>query len=347
MSVRKRRKDNYSKIICYIMAISIFFIMIYCVNYILNNSESIGENELDNKSKASMEERIEIEYPTEASYPVIEYPDNTGEIKSFGEDIVSKSGVLINVTDNKIVAGRNAEKKIYPASMTKIMTLIVAVENMDSLDDTFTMTHELIAPLVDAEASRAGFEVGETVTVEDMIYGAVLPSGADATVGLAVKLCGSEEAFVDLMNEKVEYMGLKNTHFCNTSGLHDENHYSTPVEIGMIMEYAMQIDLCRKVLSTYQYTTSSTPQHPKGIPLESTMFGRMYGDEVVGASIEGGKTGYTDEAQNCLATFGKKGGKEYVTVTSLSYDYWLSIHDAFNIYANYIEPKTEINITPE
>lgn len=344
MSVRKRRKKNYSKLVLYVLAGSIFLIVLYCTYYIVSDSEKSGENTING---GILEDQIAIDYPDEPDYPHIEYPENTGDIKPFGEDIVSKSGVLVDVTDNKIVAGRNAEKKIYPASMTKVMTLIIAVENMESPDDTFTMTHELIAPLIDAEASRAGFEVGETVTVMDMIYGAVLPSGADATVGLAVKLCGSEEEFVKLMNEKAEYMGLKNTHFCNTSGLHDENHYSTPVEMAMIMEYAMQNELCREVLSTYQYTTSSTPKHPKGIPLESTMFGRMYGDEVVGAQIEGGKTGYTDEAEHCLVTFGKKGGKEYVTVTSLTSDAWSSIYDAFDIYANYIEPKTEIVITPE
>lgn len=346
MAVKRKRRVNYMRIFYVVMAFLIILLMIYGVSLILKSSDT-EETYKEALENSADREQIVIEYPTEPQYPKIDYPDNSGEITKFGNDITSKAGVLINVTDNKIVAGRDQEKVIYPASMTKVMTLIVAVENMESLDDTFTMTQEILEPLVDADASRAGFEVGETVTIKDMLYGAVLPSGADATVGLAVKLCGSEENFVKLMNDKAEYLGLENTHFMNTSGLHDKNHYTTSVEMAMIMEYAMQNELCREVLSTYQYTTSRTREHPEGIKLESTMFGRMYGDEVEGALIEAGKTGYTDEAQNCLVTYGTKGGKEYVSVTSLSYDYWLTIHDAFNIYANYIEPKSEINIVAE
>lgn len=347
----KKSNTGYQKLIYYVMSAMIVVLMIYGVSAILNDKpEKIPEKSSENSAAESVsktEQQIAIEYVTEPpQYPKISYPDNSN-ITPFGEDIVSKSGVLVNITDNTIVAGRDAEKLIYPASMTKIMTLIVAAENMQSPDDTFTITEQIIAPLVEAEASRVGFDPGETVTVRDMLYGAALPSGADATVGLAMKICGSEEAFVELMNEKAKFMGLENTHFCNTSGLHDEKHYSTPVEMAMIMEYAMKNELCREVLSTYQYTTSKTPQHPQGIKLESTMFGRMYGNEVQGAQIIAGKTGYTDEAQNCLAAYGTKGGKEYISVTALSYDYWLTIHDAFNVYANYILPKTEINITPE
>ena len=346
MSGDGRKKEiSGIRVLCIFLAFLIIALLLAGVKMIFRTEKS--EQRIAGENGSWAEESIIIENPTEKPVIKIKYPENPGNVTLFGGDIVSKAGVLINVSDNTIVAGRDENKIIYPASMTKIMTLIVAAENISSLDDTFTMTHEILEPLVDADASRAGFEENETVTMEDMLYGAVLPSGADATVGLATAISGSEEGFVDLMNDKVSEMGLENTHFINTSGLHDKNHYSTPVEMAMIMEYAMKDELCRKILSTYQYTTSKTKEYPDGILLESTMFGRMYGDEVTGALIEGGKTGYTDEAENCLATFGTKGGKEYVSVTVLSYDYWLTIHDAFNIYANYIEPKSEIIIKAE
>ncbi len=107
--------------------------------------------------------------------------------------------------------------------------------------------------------------------------------------------------------------------------------------MAVILEYALQNDLCRKVLSTYQYTTSRTKEHPQGILLESTMFSRMYGDEVEGVQIEGGKTGFTDEAENCLASFAVKDGHEYIAVTAGSYDYWLTVYDAFELYGNYLD----------
>lgn len=294
---------------------------------ITSSINSISEN-----LSAEIEEITE-----EMTYPTVEYPEIDNESIEFGDKIVSKYGVLVDVSENKIIAQREADKIIYPASMTKIMTLIVAAENMNSIDDRFTMTYEILHPLMEADASITGFEEGETVTVEDMLYGTVLPSGADAAIGLAERISGSEVNFVKLMNEKAEVLGLKHTHFTNTSGLHDENHYSTATEMAVILEYALQNDLCRKVLSTYQYTTSRTKEHPQGILLESTMFSRMYGDEVEGVQIEGGKTGFTDEAENCLASFAVKDGHEYIAVTAGSYDYWLTVYDAFELYGNYLD----------
>ena len=217
-----------------------------------------------------------------------------------------------------------------------MMTLIVAVENMESPDDTFTMTYDILNPLINEDASLAGFEENETITIKDMLYGAILPSGAEATVGLAEAIAGSETNFVRMMNEKAEEMGLKNTHFTNTSGLHDDNHYSTALDMAVILEYALQNDLCREILSTYQYTTSKTKEHPKGILLESTMFSRMYGDEVENVTIEGGKTGFTSEAQHCMASFAIKNNKEYIVVTAMEDDKWGSVYDAFDIYEQYL-----------
>lgn len=349
MSERKRpvrRRVNYFRIFYVAMIFLIFILMIYGVAKILNTSEK--ESEFDPVVAEKTAEKIYIELETQVpTMPPVDKPSESEDYTELGEDIVSEIGLIVNVTDNEIIAGKNAQSRIYPASMTKIMTLIVGVENMTSMNDTFTMTDEILAPLVAADASRAGFEDGEIVNVRDLLYGTVLPSGADATVGLAIKLCGSEEAFVELMNKKAEEMGLENTHFENSSGLHHENHYTTPVEMAMILEYAMNSDICRDILSTYQYTTSSTQQHPEGIELHSTMFSKMYGNEVQDAQIMGGKTGFTDEAGHCLATFGTKNGKEYITITGKSYSAWKSIYDAFNLYALYITPQTEIVVNPE
>lgn len=331
--MNRKRRVSVPHVLYTFLGLVIIVCLIIGVHFIIN-PEDISSSVAENSENVP----IEVEPVTEeATYPEIAYPDSYEYAKKFDEKVVSKYAVLVDVDNNRIAAGRKEDQRIYPASMTKIMTLIVVVENMDSLDDTFTMTYDILNPLINENASIAGFKEGETITVQDMLYGAVLPSGADATVGLAEYISGSEEEFVKLMNEKAKSMGLKNTHFMNTSGLHDNDHYSTVTEMAMILEYAMQNELCRKILSTYQYTTSKTKEHPKGILLESTMFSRMYGDEVEGVMIEGGKTGYTDEAENCLASFAVKDGHEYVAVTAGSYDYWLTIYDAFEIYGNYID----------
>ncbi len=262
-------------------------------------------------------------------------------------DVESKYGILINIDDNAVVADKNGDEKIYPASMTKVMTLIVAAENIEDVDSTFTVTAEIIDPLVAEEASRAGFEPNETVTLNDLLYGAILPSGADATIALAEYVAGSESDFVALMNEKANKMGLKNTHFMNSSGLHDEYHYSTPHEMALIMQYAMENELCKKVLSTYTYTTTATAQHPEGIELYSTMFSRMYGNEAVGVNIIAGKTGYTTEGGNCLVSYAETtDGKKYILVTTDAEGSYRPIYDAIEAYAQYVGDG-ETNITIE
>ena len=256
-------------------------------------------------------------------------------------DISSKNGILVSLDSNEIVAQKNGNKKIYPASMTKVMTLLVAAENATSLDDTFTYTAELIDPLFLEGATMAGFKHDETVTVRDMIYGTVLPSGADAATGLAIKTAGSVEAFVALMNEKAKELGLENTHFVNTSGLHDPNHYSTCYDMAVIMKAAMENDVCREVLTAIDYTTSATPQNPEGIHLASTMFQKIYGNEAENVEILAGKTGYTSEAGCCLVSFAQNiNGKSFILVSSQAGSQWGGIYDAIYTYAKYAGTKT-------
>ena len=241
---------------------------------------------------------------------------------------------------------------MYPASMTKMMTLIVAAEHAENLDDTFEMTTAITDPLFLENASVAGFLNGEQVTLRDLMYGLILPSGADCAVALALYTAGSEAAFADMMNEKVAELGLKNTHFMNPTGLHDENQYSTCHEIALILEYALRDDFMRTVLSTYKYTTEKTPQHPDGITLYSTMQSRMYGNEAPGMFILGGKTGYTTEAGTCLASYAVKYDKDtekeddlksktpgYIFVSAHGGNVWAPIFDAINMYATVVDPN--------
>lgn len=262
--------------------------------------------------------------------------DRTAEMdKNF---VTANNSLLIDADTGEILGRHSSKLKIYPASMTKVMTLLVAVENLDNaqLSDTYPMTYELLAPLVEANASRVGFEVDEVVTVKDMLYGLILPSGADAAVGLCNYIAGSEENFVRLMNDKAEELGLTETHFMNSSGLHDKNHYTTCIEMSMIMKAAMNEPLCREILSTYTYTTSSTEQHPDGIVLYSNMFSRMYGTEVEGVTITSGKTGYTDEAGQCLVSYAEKGEHNYILVIAGDYERYQAVYSTFYAYENYL-----------
>lgn len=294
-------------------------------------SGEIADNSEDNNAANDDNAEDDNALSNAVKYP--EKAENYTELTS--AELLSPYIAVIDVTNNKLVAGRNAETRIYPASMTKVMTLIVAVENVKSMDDKFTMTSEIIDPLYRDSASRAGFEPGEEVTARDLMYGLILPSGADGAVGLAQMIAGSEDAFVELMNKKCEELGLKNTHFTNTSGLHNENHYTTPVEMAMILEYAMNNETCAKILSTYQYTTEITEKHLEGILLTSTMFSRMYGNEVPGVEIKAGKTGYTQEAKHCLVSYAESDGNKYIAVTAGAEGKWNVIYDDFKLYGDF------------
>lgn len=274
----------------------------------------------------------------------VEYAVRTDATASFSSDRTFANGILIDLESGTVIADRGGDERIYPASMTKIMTLIVAAEQVESLDETFTMTAEITDPLYLANASVAGFSVGEKVTVRDLIYGLILPSGGDGALGLAYHIAGGEEAFAELMNAKAKELGLKNTHFTNCTGLHDDKHYSTCHEIGLMLEYAIRDEFMREVLTTYRYTTEKTAEHPDGIELVSTLLSRMNGDESGTLFVQGGKTGYTTEAKNCLASFAtelvkgvseeslKRQTTRYILVTAGSPDKWDPVFDAIEIY---------------
>lgn len=266
-----------------------------------------------------------------------EYASKSGSYIDITDDAVRTPYVaLLDVDNNTIIAGRSSEETIYPASMTKIMTLIVAAENLDDMSRKYQFSNDLLYPLYLAQASVAGFASDEIVTVKDLLYGMVLPSGADAAVALAQLVAGSEEEFAELMNEKCRELGLTHTHFTNATGLYDEQQYTTPTEMAMIMKYAMEDTVCAEVLSTFQYTTEKTSQHPDGILLTSTMFSRMYGTEVEGVTITAGKTGYTDEARNCLVSYAVKGDRHFICVTAYASNKWHCVFDSFEIYGNYL-----------
>lgn len=249
----------------------------------------------------------------------------------------AKYAIIIDKRDNTIVAQRNIHTRTYPASTTKIMTLIVAVENAKNLEDTFVMTQEIADFVFSSQASTAGFKVGETVTVKDLMYATILPSGADGAIGLAEKIAGSEEEFVKLMNEKVDELGLQNTNFTNVVGLHHKDNYSSVYDMAIILDYALKNPLCKEILSQYQHTTEKTAEHPDGILLSSTLFSNMYGTEPETATIYGGKTGFVNESGYCIASYGmaNESGNEYIIVTFSNSARWPAFFGQIDLYKKF------------
>ena len=279
----------------------------------------------------------EPEPEPEPEQPALTLAQASENTRTLDLELYSSSAVLVDVQSGTVLAEKGMDEKIYPASMTKVMTLLVAAENLPDLDATFTMTQAIIDPLYLAGASMAGYVNGETVTMRDLLYGAVVPSGAEATEALAQAVAGSEEAFVAMMNEKAAALGLTNTHFMNTSGLHDENHYSTVREIALILQAALENETCTEILSAENYRASETEQHPDGLAMTNKFLYRVHHEYALnGAEITAAKTGYTAEAMNCCASAGKTpDGRSVICVTANAWTGEFCIEDHIALYTKY------------
>ena len=247
--------------------------------------------------------------------------------------INSSHALLMQAKGGKVIGEIGGDERIYPASLTKMMTAIVAIEELRSLDQEITLTADMFAELYARDATQAGFQPDETVRAIDLLYGVLLPSGAECCIGLANAIAGSEENFVELMNKKAARIGMDNTHFCDTTGLHDPEHYSTVHDMAILLKYAIRNDDFREIIESPWHSTPGTNIHPGGITYYSTMFNALPDPNVTGGRILGGKTGYTNEAGLCLASFAEIDGREYILVTAGAMSGSAShVQDAVTIY---------------
>lgn len=264
--------------------------------------------------------------------------ERTAQTAQLGAEYSSTYAVVIDLQEGTVLAERDAQAVINPASMTKVLTLLVAAEHLaDRLDETFTMTIDITDYCFINGCSVVGLDVGETVSVRELLYGCILPSGADASLGLAMMAAGSHEAFVELMNEKLAELGLSETaHFTNCVGLYDENHHCTVYDMAMILKAAMDNPLCREILNARTYETLPTEAHPEGQILSNWFLRRIEDKDTGGINVVAGKTGYVVESGNCAASCGETpDGSRYICVTGNAGSGWLAIYDHAALYKTY------------
>lgn len=285
------------------------------------------------------------EEPEPAAYTV------TADTVQLGEDLPSAYAVLIDLENREILAEKGADTVIYPASMTKILTVLVAAEAVSEadLDETFSMTREITDYCYVNGCSVVGLMVDETVTVRELFYGTVLPSGADAAMGLATYVAGSHEAFVDMMNDKLEELGLSDTaHFTNCVGLFDEAHVCTVSDMAAILEAAMNNDLCREVLSAHTYETAPTADHPEGQVLSNWFLRRIEDQDTGDLEVMGAKTGYVVQSGNCAASWAQRAdGRRFLCVTADASSSWRAIYDHAELYKTYCASPENAGQTEE
>ena len=297
-----------------------------------------GEPNMAGAEGEITETEISVSEPQQEK-PFYSFAVTPDTVTIYDEEVISTNAILVDESADIIIAAKGADERIYPASMTKVLTVLVAAEQIkeEDLDDIFTMTLEITDYAYVNDCSSVGFLNGEEVTVRDLFYGTVLPSGGDAALGLATYIAGSHEAFVDMMNAKLEELGIADSaHFTNCIGLYNEDHYCTAYDMAVIMKAAMQNELCREFLSAHIYTTAPTEQHPDGITV-SNWFLRRIEDKETGGEVLCAKTGYITQSQNCAVSYGIfADGTPYICVTVGSTSVWRCIYDHVEIYTRYI-----------
>ena len=225
-------------------------------------------------------------------------------------DIKSEHAILIQLDEEKVLYEKNSEIEVPMASLTKLMTALVAIENIKELEEEITISKEDLKGLQEANAAVAGFRINQNVTYRDLLYGLLLPSGADAAAALTRTVFSSKTEFINKMNEKASSLGLNHTHFVNATGLDEPNHYSTAKEMSIIFKSALQNPELKKIIETDRYTMSDN-----SFSVMSTITKNIQRNHLKLDYLTGGKTGTTDNAGLCLASIANYNGVNYMLVT--------------------------------
>ncbi|MCR4963774.1 MAG: D-alanyl-D-alanine carboxypeptidase [Firmicutes bacterium] len=223
---------------------------------------------------------------------------------AYALELTAKSAILVDAANGKVLYSQNPDEQLPVASTTKVLTALIVLENVSDLKQTVTLPDDF----VNVGESGIYLQAGETHTYEDLLYAMLLRSANDAAQALAISVAGSEEAFVDLMNQRSRELGLQNSHWANPHGLEAEGHYSCARDLAVIAREALKNEVFNTIVSTYSWT----------IPWENNEYDRVvYNHNQFLSSYEGAdgvKTGYTSQAGNCLISSATRNGMRLIGV---------------------------------
>lgn len=279
------------------------------------------------------------------STPTTAYAQSPTTAYQTQEDLISVQNImmyssnylLMDMESGQVLTQKNGYSKIHPASITKVLTLITALEMLESqnvsLKETYTIPAEVVDDLTSI-ASVAGFEGGDTVTIEDILYAIILPSGADATRAISMRLTQDPEGLAQHMNATAAKIGMKDSNFLNTSGLDEDDHLSTPYDLALLVQYAMKNKTFAKIYSTVTYTTSPTPTAPNGIELVNRSLEAAHDKGFT--DLYGAKSGYTEMAERSLSSVAKRGDSHLIFISTNAPNedlLFTNVIDAINVYS--------------
>lgn len=359
MKKYKRKDSRSSQIlaigIAILVVVLIVGIVITCFNK-KKNSDKSGDTQIDVENVTDAAETQTEEAEEEINEPFA--PKESDATAAIGDELESAYAIVVDEQDGKVVAQKNAHERMYPASMTKVMTVLVAAEQAEQnaladldknasdadkeeainnkLNELVTITKEATDYSYVHDCSTTGFLDGEQVPLRDVFNGTILPSGGESAYQLAVYTAGSMEAFVDMMNQKAADLGISETsHFANPVGIYDDNNYSTAYDMAIIMQAAMSDEICREVLSNHTYSTAVTAQHPESLNI-SNLFLRRIEDHMTSGTVIGAKTGFVNQSGNCAVSYEQAAsGKTYICVTAGATSGWHCIYNHVDLYNAY------------
>ncbi|MCR4840861.1 MAG: serine hydrolase [Lachnospiraceae bacterium] len=305
-------------------------------NFVTTDATVIIPSAAEYQSSIGAETIFNVYDLTPAADAAVPCPD--GDDIGTQRGLVSTNVVLVDLETNEILVSRDSGTVLSPASMTKIMTVLTAMDYIDEseMDTVVTISQEICDYCYLNDCSAVGYMPGEQATVRQLLYGVILPSGADAALALAEYVAGSEEAFVELMNQKLDEMGLSSTaHFVNCTGIYDENHHCTVKDIAVILATAIQNETLAEVLNARTYQLPADEFIPDGMTL-SNLFLRRIEDYETNGNVIAAKTGYVSQAGCCAAScMETESGHRYICVTANSFSSWRTIYDHISLYRSF------------
>ena len=240
---------------------------------------------------------------------------NSWENWPAGPQVYAEAAIVMEAGTGTILYNKNIDEELYPASITKIMTVLLALENLD-MDEEVTFSHNAVFS-IDYNSSHIARDEGEILTVEECLYAIMLESANECSNAIAEHVSGSVEAFADLMNQRAAELGCEHTHFVNPHGLPDENHYTCPRDMALILQEAIKHEKFRQISSTPRYTLRATNKKSEELLMNNHhyMINNYKTSRFLDNTVFAGKTGYTTVALNTLITCATRNGMDLIVVT--------------------------------
>lgn len=245
----------------------------------------------------------------------MEIQSNAWENWPAGPQVYAEAAIVMEAGTGTILYSKNIDEQLYPASITKLMTVLLALENLD-MDEEVTFSHNAVYS-IDYASSHIARDEGEILTVEECLYAIMLESANECSNAIAEQISGTTEAFADLMNQRAAELGCMNTHFVNPHGLPDENHYTCPRDMALIAREVIKYEKFRQIAGTPRYTLRATNKKDEELLMNNHhyMINSYKTSRYLDDTVFAGKTGYTTAALNTLVTCATRNGMDLIVVT--------------------------------